>query len=475
MKINNYNFKQILNCNNYLSLEDLYHKKTTSIYFTNKTNQAKQLLNKMYNKDGDCILKESKIDKENYKFLYNKFIENIKNKYTNILLNQTLSSTINRINFECYIDGILEKEKEILIFNLQPITKTSFLKKIKNVKKEENNEYLKLLKKDENNNYINQLLDIEFIKYVYENSNEYNPYKEIKYYIVVLSDEGSNFIYIDMSDIININDINQRVNKYILNNQNINNYEESNCLNKLCKYYPICHNESNVINNKEYINKEALIKEIKNIQYPIYYLDFESYASIYPRFINEKPYSQHVFLYSLIKQETENSELIYYNYIAKDNINDYRSELFYSLVNNIDKQGTILVYNDTFEKSRIKEASLMFNDIKQDLLLINERIYDLLYLLRGHRNNRNKNYCNNNYYNELQKGSYSIKTMIKIFDGKGYEDMHIKNGVEASISYSNFHLLNEEELQIEKQKLIEYCNKDVYSMKVVLDGIKNKL
>lgn len=471
MKITNYNFKKVLNCHNYMPLEDLRIKKLSSLYFVNDLNQAKTLLKEIYDYEGNSKLIEQTIDKENYQFYKNKFINDVSNRYENISIDKIYNCNINRQEYECYVDAVYEDKENILLINLLSITKKSFYKKIniKNIIINEEKDTLILNKKQEINDYFKEILDIQFIQFVYQNSINYNPYKKLNYICAVIDDNNNKIQYIDVTNILSITNISNKITNY--------HYDcNKNCVNKNCKYYSICNKISNEnIEEKEYIDKQKIKIELDKIKYPIYYLDFESYASIYPRFDDEKPFSQHVFLYCIIKQETEDSELQYYNYIAKDNINDYRKQLFHNLVNDLGIEGTIIVYNDTFEKKRIKEAKVLFNDIANQLESINDRIYDLLFLLRGHRNNKDKYYLNNNYYNTLQQGSYSIKTMIKVFGEEGYNNMEIKNGTEASISYSNFHLLDDEALQEEKNKLIKYCNKDVYSMAVILNKIKEKV
>ena len=48
-----------------------------------------------------------------------------------------------------------------------------------------------------------------------------------------------------------------------------------------------------------YFNKSKIIDGIKQITYPIYHLDFETFPCPLPRFKGEKPYTQSVFQFSL--------------------------------------------------------------------------------------------------------------------------------------------------------------------------------
>jgi hypothetical protein len=238
-----------------------------------------------------------------------------------------------------------------------------------------------------------------------------------------------------------------------------------------CKFNKICYKkESKEIVYQEYINIQELSKWFSTFKKPIYYLDFESYSPPYPRFKDEHPYSNYVFLYSVIKEDEH--EVLTYEYIVPDNSNDYRKELFTNLINSLGEEGTIFVYNETFEKNRIREAIITYPELEKELLKINERIVDLLKVIK---NTNTKDYQTNNYYNTIQEGSYSLKNVIKAFDKNMYRSLEINNGRLASMIFANLNRMSNEEKEKAKNQLIQYCKKDTESMKIIIDSIRKRL
>ena len=125
-----------------------------------------------------------------------------------------------------------------------------------------------------------------------------------------------------------------------------------------------------------YFNKEKIKAGISQIEYPIYHLDFESFPCPLPRFKGEKCYSQSVFQFSLHIEKEEgicDKEKDHYGYLAVDN-QDHRLELVEAMIKYIDlSKGTILVYNDSFEKTRLKELSEIFPQYKNELLRMKDK------------------------------------------------------------------------------------------------------
>ncbi len=484
MNINNFNFKNYLKCNNYYTLEQINLKKDFSST-TMSTKETKTILSKMFDKKGESLIKENTFDKinfENYKIKFKKWINSFN---INCLFEQKYCFNYKLHNFECTYDCIIEDDISINFFKLVATTKNSLYKQLgkKNIFiLSKNSKLFGNYDQCEISNISFEklpfLLDLHFYKAIYENSNYYNQYKKINYFIVTLDACSNNYFYlINFENSLNVYNKCFIEKLFKITNHTYDACQADNCSNNQCIFFNICTKQKNlnILEEKEYINYIKLSEQINKIEYPIYYLDFESYTSIYPRFDNEVPYSQHVFMYCLIIEHKNNKELIYKHFIAPDNIKDYRYHLFKKLTEDICLPGTILVYNDVFEKTRISEASKMFPDLKDKLSNINDNIVDLLYILKGNKSNNKNNYIYNNYYNTLQNGSYSIKNVLPTMSNLNYKNLNISNGTEASLSYSSFHLLSEDELDQAKENLITYCNQDCYAMHLILHTLKNKI
>ncbi len=246
--------------------------------------------------------------------------------------------------------------------------------------------------------------------------------------------------------------------------------------------------EKNVIqyqvvkNHSPYINMDKISAGIKCITYPIYHLDFETFPCPLPRFRGEKCYTQSVFQFSLhIEKEPGkcDKEKDHYEYLAIDH-QDRREELIKKMVEWIDTEsgGTILVYNESFEKTRLKELGEIFSQYKVKLNKMREMIFDLMYIVKtnsklykelGYNGNEAKMF---NYYHEDMTGSFSIKKILPLFSNLTYKGMEIANGVEALVAYANFPKLDKPDYEHKYRKLVEYCKQDTWAMVEILKGLR---
>lgn len=237
-----------------------------------------------------------------------------------------------------------------------------------------------------------------------------------------------------------------------------------------------------VMNHKPYINRKKIADGICNIHYPIYHLDFETFNSPLPRFYGESPYTQSVFQFSLhIEKEPGvcDKEQDHYGYLAPDHL-DHRLDLVQKLCEWIDTDhgGTILVYNESFEKTRLKELANIFPEYRTKLLKMRDMIFDLMYVIRGNTKlyealgYSSEEVKQFNYYHEYMNGSFSIKKILPLFSNLTYQGMEVSNGTEAMVTYASFPKLEPKIYEYKYQKLVEYCKQDTWAMVEILAGLR---
>lgn len=240
-----------------------------------------------------------------------------------------------------------------------------------------------------------------------------------------------------------------------------------------------------VVKYKEpYYNKEKMIAGINEIKYPIYHLDFESFPCPLPRFKGEKAYSQSLFQFSIhVEREPGvcDKEKDHYSFLAKDH-SDVREELIKEMLNVIKPDGgTVLVYNISFEKTRIRELGNLYPQYAARLEDISNRLFDLIYIVKtngplyqslGYSDRDSKNI---NYYHENLGGSYSIKKVLPLFTNLSYASLNIANGEEAYVAYASFPKLDEETFKQTYDDLVKYCQQDTWAMVEVLNGLRKKV
>lgn len=201
--------------------------------------------------------------------------------------------------------------------------------------------------------------------------------------------------------------------------------------------------------NREQIN----IKEIKNfletISYPIYYFDFETYAPAVPIFDNSRSWQRIPFQYSL-HIEHEDGKTEHKEFLANSH-HDPRTDIIKSLVRDLETQGTILVYNQTFEESVLKELARDFPEFKEQIDKIILRLADLADPFRSFH-----------YYHPEQQGRYSIKCILPLFSELSYSRMEISNGEEAYIAYEHIYNNHKDKEKI-MNALREYCKLDTWA------------
>ena len=140
--------------------------------------------------------------------------------------------------------------------------------------------------------------------------------------------------------------------------------------------------------------------------------------------------------------------------------------------------GSIVVFNETFEKTRIKELALLFPEYSEQLADINRRLFDLLYVVKtntklftalGFDEETAKTI---NYYHEDLSGSFSIKKVLPIFSDLHYRDMEVGNGMEAVYAYAGYYDLGPEERALKQRALVEYCKQDTWAMVEILRELR---
>ena len=231
-----------------------------------------------------------------------------------------------------------------------------------------------------------------------------------------------------------------------------------------------------------YFNKEKIKDGIKQITYPIYHLDFETFPCPLPRYKGEVPYTQSVFQFSLHIEKEEgicDKFKNHYGYLAGDH-EDQREELIKEMLKYIDVNsgGTVLVYNDSFEKTRLKELANIFPEYKNDLLKLRDMVFDLMNITKtksslyeelGYSKEEASLF---NYYHEDMIGSFSIKKILPLFSNLTYKGMEIGNGVQALVTYAKFPSMDKKEYDYKYQKLVEYCQQDTWAMVEILKGLR---
>jgi hypothetical protein len=217
------------------------------------------------------------------------------------------------------------------------------------------------------------------------------------------------------------------------------------------------------INGTSHIDSDEIRNFTNGLNYPLYYLDFETIGSAVPKYDGSRPYQQLVFQYSLHIQEAPKFELEHREYLA-DPSQDPRIGFIKQLIHDCGSSGDILVYNIGFEKGKLKDLIEVFPEYSNELRGIVNRLKDLMMPFQQKW-----------YYTPEMRGSYSIKSVLPaLVPELSYNDLEIKEGGTASNTFLS--MVNgtfEGDVEDKRRQLLEYCKLDTYALVKILETLKS--
>lgn len=219
------------------------------------------------------------------------------------------------------------------------------------------------------------------------------------------------------------------------------------------------------LNNKTtQIDKKGVQAFLKNIRYPVYHLDFESYQTPIPPSDDTWPYEQIPTQYSL-HIEYEDGRLEHKEFLGETI--DPRREIAESLCKNIPADACVTVYDKKFECGRLNELANLFPDLREHLLSISKNVVDLIVPFR-----------NGSYYHKDMGSSNSIKAVLPaLYPNDPELDYHalpvVHNGGEAMDIYPKMLVAPKEEKERIRDGLLKYCCLDTLAMVKVLKKLRD--
>ena len=217
-----------------------------------------------------------------------------------------------------------------------------------------------------------------------------------------------------------------------------------------------------IITGNTHVDKEEIQLFLDTLKYPLYYLDFETIGPAIPIYDGMRPYQATPFQFSLHIVEDDESKPAHHSFLA-EGTEDPRPRILYQLQSLLGSEGSILAYNAGFEEGVLRELVEAFPQYTDWLRGILARMVDLL-----------SPFSNFHYYHASQKDTASLKKVLSAMTGKGYEEMSIGDGMDASIAYARitYGSATDEEIARVRADLIEYCKLDTEGMIWVVDELK---
>ena len=203
-----------------------------------------------------------------------------------------------------------------------------------------------------------------------------------------------------------------------------------------------------------YADRDRISGFLSTLQYPLYYLDYETIFPAIPLFDNSSPYQQIPFQFSLHIQQTKGGDLRHLEFLHTEST-DPRSEFVKALVDSCGTMGSVIVYNMGFESRINRELSALYPRHQSALEAINSRMVDLLVPFRSRY-----------LYHPKMMGSASIKNVLPAFVPElNYSDLEISGGDMASRNYLKClkDIVSESEKIRIYEDLKRYCEMDTFA------------
>lgn len=211
------------------------------------------------------------------------------------------------------------------------------------------------------------------------------------------------------------------------------------------------------------INREEINNFLESLEYPLYFFDYETFASVIPLFDGTKPHQSYPFQYSLHILDSPEAEIRHTEYLHAEKSNPI-PQLLEKMKNDLGDKGTILTWNMKYEKECNNNMAEVYPEHKEYLQKINERINDLMIP----------------FYNQwlVDKdffGSASVKKVLPVMaPDQSYKELNVSDGLKARRTWmqtvmEDKNTWNKEEIF---KDLRDYCKLDTYAMVRILEELK---
>jgi hypothetical protein len=203
------------------------------------------------------------------------------------------------------------------------------------------------------------------------------------------------------------------------------------------------------------IHRQEITEELRQLVFPVYFLDYETYPAANPRFDGFSPYQQIPFQYSLHVLDRADGNPRHEEFLSTTP-GDPSVAMCASLQKHIGATGSVVVWNKKFECGINQQMAERIPAAKSFLDSVNGRVYDLMDI-----------FSKQLYVHKGFKGGTSIKDILPVLVPElSYADLAIREGGTASQSWDK--ITSEQISQVEKdhiaRDLKSYCERDTFAM-----------
>ncbi|OGF62623.1 hypothetical protein A2662_03745 [Candidatus Giovannonibacteria bacterium RIFCSPHIGHO2_01_FULL_45_33] len=219
---------------------------------------------------------------------------------------------------------------------------------------------------------------------------------------------------------------------------------------------------------EETTDAKGIKKQLDALEYPLYFLDYETYGPAIPLYDGTRPYQNIPFQYSLGLKKTPDAETTYTEFLARKSENPVPA-LLAQLKKDLGPTGSVITWNMSFEKARNNEMGIAEPSYAEFLNGVNDRVFDLMPIFKI----KNQLYVRNDF-----EGSHSLKAVVPVMCPElSYDNLAIQEGATASASWPI--LTGDTVSATEKVKLaddmLKYCKRDTETMVCILEKLEAEI
>ena len=209
---------------------------------------------------------------------------------------------------------------------------------------------------------------------------------------------------------------------------------------------------------------EKIKKSLGTLQYPLYFLDYETFASAVPLWDGVRPYQQLPFQYSLHVIREQNGPLLHREFLGRGTKYPV-AKLLERLQTDLGNAGNVVVWNKSFEMGCNDAMANLHPEYYDFLSGVNSRVYDLMEI-----------FASGWYAHTRFMGSASIKKVLPVLVPElSYNGLGIGEGLTAQIRWvrSARGELTSDQMQQVYDDLIEYCGQDTLAMVKIYEVLQH--
>ena len=213
--------------------------------------------------------------------------------------------------------------------------------------------------------------------------------------------------------------------------------------------------------NQPIIDSKEIENKLSSLEFPLHFIDYETYASAIPRIDGVRPH-QHIPFQVSIHTMQQDGSIKHYEFLADEL--ELPAKLIEFMEASTGKSGTFISWHASFEISRNKDMIEMLPQYENYLTYMNSNMFDLEDIFKT------------DYVDYKFHGSTSIKKVLPVLLPElSYDSLEVQNGTMALDVWGRMVLENDYEGEKEevRKNLLSYCELDTLAM-VELYNFLNK-